>query len=189
MKMIMLATAGLAAACATVLAGGSAATAARGAPRIEAPLLALGAQPTRGAQPARGAQPDPAAPAVRRLPVAYDCRGWQQGRVKAGTIALSCFGTVVVKVAAWRYWTGVSARSATATLGVDTCQPNCGSGKFRKYAATVILYRVRSHNGTAYYSRLKLHYRHGRPRTYVFRWAKYPGARIPVWVGGPTGPP
>jgi hypothetical protein len=187
--MIMLVTAGLAAACATVLAGGSAGSAAGVAPRIEAPVPALTAAPARGAHPARGAQPDPPAPAARRRPVAYDCLGWRQGRVKTSTIALSCFGTVVVKVPAWRYWTGVSARSATASLGVDTCQPNCGSGKFRKYAATVTLYRVRSHNGTAYYSRLKLQYRHGRPRTYVYRWAKYPGARIPVWVGGPTGRP
>jgi hypothetical protein len=28
-------------------------------------------------------------------------------------------------------------------------------------------------------------YRHDRRRTYVYRWAKYPGATIPVWIGGP----
>jgi hypothetical protein len=173
MKLIMMA-AGLAAACATVLAGaGAGAASAAGAPpRAEAPAA------TR----MLGLDADQAASA----PVAYDCLGWRQGHVKVGTIALSCFGTVVVKIGAWRYWTGVSARSATATLAVDTCRPNCGSGKFRKYAATVTLYRVRSHNGTAYYSRLRLRYRHGRARNYVYRWARYPGATIPVWVGGPA---
>jgi hypothetical protein len=208
MKTIMTGAVGLAVAGATVLAGAGAAPAAlaaptraatalaapaRAAPRTEAPVLALGAQQARSARPDRSArqartgQQAPAAPAGRRRPVAYDCLGWRQGRVKTATIALSCFGTVVVKVAAWRYWTGVSARTATATLGVDACQPNCGSGKFRKYAATVTLYRVRPHNGTAYYSRLKLQYRHGGRRTYIYRWAKYPGATIPVWIGGPTG--
>jgi hypothetical protein len=120
--------------------------------------------------------------------VAYDCRGWHQGQVEVDSIALSCFGSVVVKVAGWRYWTGVSARAAQATLGVDTCKPDCVSGRFRKYAATVILYRARSHDGLRYFSRLRLQYRHDGPRSYTYRWAKYSGATIPVWVGGPTGP-
>jgi hypothetical protein len=122
---------------------------------------------------------------VRRLPVAYDCRGWQHGQVKAASIALSCFGSVLVKAPGWKYWTGVSARASGARLLVDNCKPNCATGTFTKYKATVVLYRVRSHGGVRYYSRLKLQYRHGRRRTYTYRWAKYPGAKIPVWVGGP----
>jgi|SRR5450755_2280669 hypothetical protein len=168
MKMIMLA-----AACLTVLAGG---TVLAGQPAASAALSAVSAAHVTQVV---GARP---------LPVAYDCLGWRKGQVKVGAIALSCFGSVVVKVAAWQYWTGVSARSATATLGVDLCKPNCGTGKFRKYAATVVLYRVRSHDGVAYYSRLRLRYRHGGPRSYTYRWARYPGATIPVWTGGPTGP-
>jgi hypothetical protein len=179
MKMIMMAV-GLAVACTTVLAGVSAMPAAHA--RALAPGTAPAVAPT-----ATPATRPPAS--ARQRPVAYDCLGWRRGQVKTGAIALSCFGTVVVKIARWRYWTGVSARSTTATLGVDLCRPNCSAGKFRKYPATVTLYRVRSHHGTAYYSRLKLQYRHGGPRTYVYRWAKYPGATIPVWVGGPTGRP
>lgn len=51
------------------------------------------------------------------------------------------------------------------------------------------LYRVRSRHGVPYYSRLRLHYRHDGPRTYTFRWARYPGASIPVWTGGPSRRP
>jgi hypothetical protein len=123
-----------------------------------------------------------------RRPVAYDCLGWSRGQVRADTVALSCFGTVVLKVARWKYWTAGSARSARATLGVDLCRPNCGAGKFRTYPATVVLYRTRTHDGVRYYSRLRIRYRHNGPRQYTYRWARYPGATIPVWVGGPTGP-
>jgi hypothetical protein len=126
-------------------------------------------------------------PAVR-LPVAYDCRGWRDGQVRKSQIALSCFGTVVVHATRWARWTDVSARSATATLGIDMCKPNCSTGKFRKYAATVTLYRVRRHDGVPYYSRLGLRYRHDGPRHYTYRWARYPGASSPVWVGGPARP-
>jgi hypothetical protein len=127
-----------------------------------------------------------ARPAAR--PVAYDCLGWHRGQVRADTVALSCFGSVVLKVARWKYWTGISARSARATLNVDQCKPNCASGKFRSYPATVVLYRTRSHDGARYYSRLRIQYRHNGARRYTYRWARYPGATIPVWIGGPTGP-
>ncbi|HEY5362238.1 MAG TPA: hypothetical protein VIJ82_31910 [Streptosporangiaceae bacterium] len=170
----------LAAACLMLLTGPGAAPGAWAA----APAWAAPGRPAAPSGPA--AVGVHGTLAARPLPVVYDCLGWRQGQVKAGTIALSCFGTVVVKIAAWRYWTGVSARSAVATLGVDQCLPNCGTGKFRKYAATVVLYRVRDHDRVAYYSRLRVQYRHGGPRSYTFRWARYPGATLPVWVGGPS---
>jgi hypothetical protein len=123
---------------------------------------------------------------ARPRPVAYDCLGWHGGQVRAPTVAISCFGTVVVTVTSWAYWTGVSARSARASLGIDTCKPTCEAGRIRKYAATVIFYRVRAHDGVRYYSRLRLRYRHSGERGYTYRWARYPGATIPVWVGGPS---
>lgn len=167
MKMIMLA-----AACLSVLAPLAAAPAASAASTQDR-ARAAGTQVTSSS---------------RSIPVAYDCLGWHKGRVKAKTVALSCFGSVVVKVPSWKYWSGISARSAAATLAVDDCKPNCGTGKFTKYAATVVLYRPRSHNGVRYYSRLRIQYRHNGPRRYTYRWAKYPGATIPVWIGGPAGP-
>jgi hypothetical protein len=154
-------------------------------------LTALSAAPPASAAIARASARAPetqAARIPRPIPVAYDCQGWRRGQVKASTVALSCFGSVVVKVASWKYWSGISARSGSATLGVDNCKPNCGDGKFTKYAATVVLYRVRSHDGVRYYSRLRVQYRHHGPRSYTYRWARYPGATIPVWVGGPSGP-
>jgi hypothetical protein len=129
----------------------------------------------------------PSAARARPLPVAYDCLGWHRGQVRAPAVAISCFGTVVVTVASWAYWTGVSARSARATLRIDTCKPTCETGRFRKYAATVVFYRVRAHDGVRYYSRFRLRYRHSGARGYTYRWARYPGATIPVWVGGPSG--
>jgi hypothetical protein len=117
--------------------------------------------------------------------VVYDCVGWHQGLARARDISLSCDPAVFVRAGGWRYWTGVSARSRNASLWVSRCKPDCVRGQYRKYAATVILYRVRYRHGVGYYSRMKLRYRHGGLRTYVFRWAKYPGATIPGWIGGP----
>jgi hypothetical protein len=154
---------------------GLAAPAAASPAPAPAPRSALALKPA-GGQPAI------------RLPVVYDCRGWRDGQVRAAQIALSCFGTVVVHADRWAHWNGTSARSASATLGIDMCEPNCSTGKFRKYAATVTLYRVERHNGVPYYSRLGVRYRHDGPRHYTYRWARYPGASIPVWVGGPAGP-
>jgi hypothetical protein len=50
----------------------------------------------------------------------------------------------------------------------------------------VVLYRVRAHDGVAYYSRLRVQYRPDGPRISTFRWARYPGATLPVGVGGPS---
>jgi hypothetical protein len=160
-------------------------------------LVGLIAPPAASAAPhaARaGLAPSPAVArstgqTARSLPVAYDCRGWHHGQVRSAQIAISCFGTVVVHAARWARWTRASARSASATLGIDMCKPNCSSGRFRKYAATVTLYRVRRHRGVPYFSRLRLRYRHRGPRHYTYRWVRYPGATIPVWVGGPAGRP
>jgi hypothetical protein len=129
----------------------------------------------------------PAALAATKAPkpVAYDCHGWHGGQVRAAQLELSCEGTVVVTVSAWRYWSGISARTKTATLLVNTCRPDCAAGHYRKYAATVILYRARSHGAVRYYTRLKLTYWHNGLRHYIYRWARYPGATQPVWVGGP----
>jgi hypothetical protein len=162
MKTTKLAAACLAAACLTLAAG-------------------AGAAPRAGAS----AAPAAAAPATSRLPVAFDCQGWRHGQVRPARVALSCFGTVVLDMSRWKYWTGRSARSAAATLGVDNCKPDCVSGTFRRYAATVVLYRARSRHGTRYFTRLRIQYRHSGPRRYTFRWATYAGARIPVWTGGP----
>ncbi len=125
--------------------------------------------------------------AASARPVAFECQGWQHGQVRTHLIYLNCLGQVLVKVPRWQYWTPRSARSLRATLYVDTCVPNCERGRYRHYAAAVVFYRVRSHHGIRYFSRLRLSYFHGRHRSYVYRWARYPGATVPGWTGGPSG--
>jgi hypothetical protein len=126
------------------------------------------------------------ASAARRPPVAYDCQGSHDGQVRPADVLLDCLsGNVIVKTPAWRYWTGTSARSGRATLWVNECRPDCAAGHYRKYPASLVLYRVRSIHGRGYYTRMRLQYTHNKPRSYTYRWGKYPGATLPGWIGGP----
>jgi hypothetical protein len=127
------------------------------------------------------------ASASRRPPVAYDCQGTHQGQTRPAEILLDCLsGNVMVKTPAWRYWTATSARSSGATLWVNKCRPNCAAGHYRKYAASLVLYRMRSVHGRGYFTRMRLQYTHNGPRKYTYRWATYPGATLPGWIGGPS---
>lgn len=101
-------------------------------------LAAIGLPAVAGLTAVAGLAAAPAAgategAAARRLPVAYDCRGWQHGRVRTSSIALSCYGSVVVSTPRWQHWTATSARTARASLAVDTCRPTCETGRFRRY--------------------------------------------------------
>jgi hypothetical protein len=135
------------------------------------------------ATPASGA-PASVPPAAAR-PVVYDCDGWRHGQSRIRRLYLTCDASVIVTVAGWKYWTAVSARSRGGKLAVNTCQPDCAAGHYRKYPGTLIFYRARSRHGVRYFTRLRLRYWHGRFRSYVYRWATYPGGTRPVWVGGP----
>jgi hypothetical protein len=123
--------------------------------------------------------------ATARLPVAYDCAGWKGGQVRTHSVLLDCLGQVVLKTYTWRWWTSKTAKSRHAELLVDSCTPNCASGNYREYAATVEFYQPRVHDGVHYFSRLSLRYFHQTKRAYTYRWAAYPGAQIPGWIGGP----
>lgn len=126
------------------------------------------------------------ASAARRPPVAYDCQGSHNGQLRPAGILLDCLsGNVIVKTPAWQYWTGTSARSSRATLWVNKCRPSCAAGNYRRYPASLVLYRTRSVHGRSYYTRMRLQYTHNGPRSYTYRWARYPGATIPGWIGGP----
>jgi hypothetical protein len=118
-------------------------------------------------------------------PLVYDCAGWQHGQLKVREIEITCDSSVVVTAKGWKYWTAVAARSIGGKLWVNTCRPDCAAGHYRTYAGTVEFYRPRSHDGVRYFTRLRLRYHHGRLRSYVYRWATYPGGSLPVWVGGP----
>ena len=167
------------------------------APPAEAAPLPVAVTP---AGPASAALAGTAAPAAARTvtaatmsgpvaasarPVAYDCDGWHRGQVRFRRIYLSCDGSVIVTVTGWKYWTAISARSLGGRVLVNTCRPDCAAGHYRKYASTLVLYRARSRHGVRYFTRMRLRYWHGRLRSYVYRWGRYPGGTRPVWVGGP----
>jgi hypothetical protein len=111
--------------------------------------------------------------------------GWRHGQARIRQIYVTCDASVIVTVAGWKYWTAVSARSQGGKLLVNTCQPGCAAGHYRKYASTLIFYRARSRHGVRYFTRMRLRYRHGGFRSYVYRWGRCPGGTRPVWVGGP----
>ena len=145
---------------------------------------AMAAQ-TGGAPAGGAAAPGAVTSAATARPVVYDCDGWRHGQARIRQIYVTCDASVIVTVAGWKYWTAVSARARGGRLLVNTCQPDCAAGHYRKYASTLIFYRSRSRHGVRYFTRMRLRYRHGRFRSYVYRWGRYPGGTRPVWVGGP----
>jgi hypothetical protein len=121
----------------------------------------------------------PKAAAAPGATVVYECAGWSGGHVLPRRILVDCAGAVFAKVARW------SAQSRSAALWADICKPDCASGHYSRYLAAVTFYRTRSRHGARYFSRMRLHYTHRGPRTYVYRWGTYPGASIPGWLDGP----
>ncbi len=57
---------------------------------------------------------------------------------------------------------------------------------FRTYPAQIALFWVADRKGIRFFSRMWLHYQHSGPREYRYRWGTYPGATVPLWVGGPS---
>jgi hypothetical protein len=119
-----------------------------------------------------------------RPPVAYSgVDGWSQGRARPAVIYIGG-PDAFVRTPHWSRWTTSSAYGR-GTLWVNTCQPNCAAGHYAKYRAGITLSGAAVHRGVSYFSQMKLSYYHARPRDYGFRWATYPGATVPLWIGGP----
>jgi hypothetical protein len=93
--------------------------------------------------------------------------------------------TAFLRIRHWSQWTGTSA-AGRGTLWVDSCKPDCASGHFRTYPAQVTLSRVADRKAVPFFSRMRLRYQHAGPRSYRYRWGTYPGATVPLWVGGPS---
>ena len=160
-----------------------------GAASVACGSVTVSATPT--AHPARAASPASAA----RRPVAYDCRGRHDGQVQPGTVFIDCLsGNVFVKTPSWAYWTAEASKTSqpgharTAMLWVNTCKPDCAAGNYRRYKAVLSFFRPRTADGLRYYTRMRLRYTHNGARDYTYRWGTYPGATLPGWIGGPTGP-
>ena len=126
-----------------------------------------------------------ATPAAVALPVAYNgADGWHQGRARLPVI-YNGESNVFVRTPHWSRWSGSSAQTR-GELWVNTCTPTCSAGHYRTYSAQVSFWRVAVRHGVRYFSQMRLRYRHGRQRDYVFRWGVLPGATIPGWNGGPS---
>lgn len=120
-----------------------------------------------------------------RLPVAYNgLDGWQHGRARLAVIYVGGT-TAFLRIKHWTQWTRISA-TTQGTLWVDNCRPDCASGHFRTYPAQVTLSQVADRQGVRFFSRMRLRYQHGGGREYRYRWGTYPGATVPLWVGGPS---
>ena len=128
-------------------------------------------------------------------PVAFDCKGRHDGQVQPGTVYLDCMsGNAFVKTPFWAYWTAEAAKTSqpgqarTAVLWVNTCKPICAAGHYRKYKAVLSFFRPETVHGVRFFTRMRLRYFHNRARDYSYRWGTLPGATLPGWIGGPTGP-
>lgn len=161
-----------------------------------AAAVACGTAPAVSASPAAHAsRAARTAAAPARRPLAYDCRGRHDGQVKPGTVFIDCLsGNVFVRTPSWAYWTPEASKTSqpghprTAVLWVNSCKPSCAAGNYRTYPAVLSFFRPRTADGTRYYTRMRLRYAHNGARDYTFRWGTYPGATLPGWIGGPTGP-
>ena len=143
----------------------------------------------RGNRGGRGGRADhlavPACAGSARLPVGYNgLDGWQHGRARLSVIYVGG-STAFLRIKHWAQWSAASA-ATRGTLWVDNCRPDCASGDFRTYPAQVSLSRVADRKGVRFFSRMRLRYQHDGPRVYRYRWGTYPGATVPLWVGGPA---
>ncbi len=98
-----------------------------------------------------------AAPSAKK-PVLIDCLN--KGTVKPATFVLACAdGNDALIHLKWLAW-GTTA-SAKGTEEINTCNPNCASGHFKKYGVKVSLFRVKPrphHPGQRYFTRMGLAY-------------------------------
>jgi hypothetical protein len=104
-----------------------------------------------------------AAPSSSR-PVLVNCQN--KATVKPKQFIITCAdGNDFLTGLAWSNW-GVTA-SGKGTEEINTCNPNCAAGKFRKFGADVKLSRPKArphHAGQRYFTRMTLTYTHKVPK-------------------------
>ena len=128
-------------------------------------LLAAGALALGLATSASATTAHPAARPAPAQTVVLDCPGMSP-LVRPKTFVLTCAdGYDYVDKMAWTSWTPGLA-SATGTLVVNDCTPNCVAGHFHRYPVLVVLWRtieVRNATFEHCYSRMTLLYPGRRP--------------------------
>jgi len=129
-----------------------------------------------GAASAAQAQP---APRIAHPPVVYSQPGWRGPQVKPRHFYdITGDSSEWLNTASWRYWTGVSASSA-GRYGYRTCFGSCD--KTRTVPAAITVWRVRSHHGRRYFTRLRWVYKIKGHQHTVVAWFD-PTGRAVLWV-------
>jgi hypothetical protein len=108
----------------------------------------------------------------------YDCAN--QPQVRPGSFELFCDGSAFYNGLSWSTWNASSA-TATGTLYVDNCIPNCAAGKASHRTVDLIFWRsepVKGHPGERGYTQMTTLYP-GQPigrNTYTqFPPGEFPG--------------
>jgi hypothetical protein len=105
------------------------------------------------APPHRGAGPQ----LTSEQMVVFDCPGVPQPLVRPSSYTLTCGdGGAVYDKIDWTSWTPKIA-SASATLSLNTCVPDCAAGHYRYYPALLVLWgssAVKGHPGELAYTKM-----------------------------------
>ncbi len=105
--------------------------------------------------------------------------GWSHGKVRPGAIYFGAGGDLFVRPLKWAKW-GSYAR-ARGTRRQNSCVPTCSRGTFINSQASVTLWRVRTHKGHLYYSRMTLSWTHNGSHKVSYSYSTPPGATSPFW--------
>jgi hypothetical protein len=80
---------------------------------------------------------------------------WHGAQVKPGVIDISPTGQVLLRINSWKSWGSTDATRSGSEL-IDNCIPDCANGKYVKHPASAVLFRLRDHNGHAYFTRMRI---------------------------------
>jgi hypothetical protein len=102
--------------------------------------------------------------AKKLTPLVRDCPS-NKATIKPHGLLLACAdGNEYLARLNWKVWASTKA-TAAGTLHLNDCKPDCASGTFRAYKASVVLTKVkRSKAGKAFYTRYSLSWVQGGKR-------------------------
>jgi hypothetical protein len=116
-----------------------------------------------------------AASSSQPLPVTYGFdggSGWQHSQVRPHEIYFGAGGSLLVRGLTWLSWTENSA-VGSGVRWADNCRPTCATGTYAKVQAEMTLSRLRSHDGSSYFSRMTMQwFSRGKPHKAIFRWSR-----------------
>jgi hypothetical protein len=109
-----------------------------------------------------------AGPVVYGVPLGHLGSNYVHGKVRpTGPLVASGDGSLGFTIHSWSTWSG-SGAWGSATEHVRTCWGSCH--RFAAVHTTLHFYRVRYHNGHAYFTRLHSHPKHKVPYTSTLKF-------------------